>query len=373
MGCARMEIDSRDKAMRFHRIVRISGLGGAWVSERGVRTTAKRLKERPFGGTLQFGVCEVTPENYADFLEGLSLDSEVALYEVYGKEEWGQILLTSYFSPVYPARKSPSGEFIQPVYSIPEDLVEVKMEDFSHGDLLDQEVSRGIVSGRVVKGPGSLKRIVPFFSRSEIDIEGALKGKGLELAYMKPIDAFVLQIQGSGQIIFDNGEVVELGYGAQNGHRYYSIGKSLLDIIPKEEMSLARIKAYLKELDKEKLYQFLSLNPSYVFFKKMEKKKGLTTFGVEPMPMETVAVDFSLFPMGALAFLEYRHPQKGNEEEVSFKEKARFVFAHDTGGAIKGPGRADLYWGSGEEAERAAGVMRHSAKFFFVAPKSCAL
>lgn len=370
LGCSRMEVEKREDAMRFHGVNSLKELGGDFVQKETLLQTAMRLKEKPFGESLQFGPCQINTQDYAQFLINLAPDSEVALFEVYGKEEWGEILLTSYFSPVYEARKSPQGEFIQPVYAIPDDLVEVKMDDFSHRDLLDQEVGRTVVSGRMVDGPGSLKRIVPFYSRSDIDMGGALKGKNLELAYMKPIDAFVLQIQGSGQLTFPGGEVIELGYGAQNGHRYYSIGKSLLDIIPKEEMSLAKIKDYLEGLEREKLYEFLSLNPSYVFFKPMKKKKGLTTFGLEPAPMETLAIDYRLFPLGALAYLEYPHP-KVSETEVIFEDKGRFVFAHDTGGAIKGGGRADLYWGSGEMAEKAAGLMRHPSRLYFIAPKSC--
>lgn len=371
-SCARAPIEERHQAMRFYAKTSLESLRADTPLD-SLLKTLKRLETKPFGDTMVFGQCTVSTERYSGFLSALAAnkDQPLALYEVYGKERWGEILLTSYFSPIYEARKSPEGEFTQPLYSLPKDLIEVNFEGFSHEDLLDQELSRGVVGGRIINGPGELKRVIPYFSRYEIDVEEKLKNRGLELAYLRPVDAFVLQIQGSGKIVFPRGEEVDLGYAGQNGHRYFSIGKALLDIIPKEEMSLARIKAYLKTLNQEELYQFLSKNPSYVFFKKMKNKKGLTTFGIEPQPMSTVAIDYRLFPLGAAGLLDYLHPVI-KEETTEFTPKKRLVFAHDTGGAIKGPGRADLFWGSGEEAELAAGAMRHSAELFFLAPPECA-
>lgn len=335
--------------------------------------------------TLEFGSCVIDPKTYDSFLEKMPsegssliryLQEETQWFEVYGKEDWSEILLTSYFSPVYEGRRKPIPPFTQPLYKVPEDLIEVSLGQFAHDDLAELKTDREVVSARIKSGPGLLKRVVPYYSRREIDQAQVLVGKGLELAYVSPIDAFFLQIQGSGKVRFPDGSLLSIGYGAQNGYRYKSIGKLLYDVIPKEEMSMARIEGHLEGLSEKDLYDFLSENPSYIFFRELEGKKGVTTSGLEVRDRRTIAIDTQFFPLGAVAFLNYPHPQFEDQKSAqpkSFENRSRLVFAHDTGGAIKGPGRADLYWGEGREARQAAGVMKHSARLYFLGPKNACL
>jgi membrane-bound lytic murein transglycosylase A len=379
LGCGRVEVKDAREAMR--KVAPLPSfeaeLDEAWIKLKS--ETQSRLLNR--GAPLTFGPCQVSVEDYREFLQAMPtkgeklgeyLQREAQWFAVFGRDDWSEILLTSYFSPIYPARRLPEGEFTQPVYRVPKDLIEVSLSSFAHEDLAELETDRAIVSARLTSGPGVLQRVTPYFSRWQIDGEGVLKGRNLELAYLKPIDAFFLQIQGSGQVEFSNGKRMTLGYGAQNGYRYRSIGKLLYDIIPKEKMSMGRIEKFLETLKPEELTRFLAQNPSYVFFKELEGKRGLTTFGAEVQDRRTLAVDTSFFPLGAMALLKYPHPlfkNEGDIEPYTFEERFQWVFAHDTGGAIKGVDRADLYWGSGKKAQQAAGVMKNPANLWFVAPK----
>lgn len=385
LSCSRYQVENASEAMRKSAPLQdVSAVtlntDEGWLSLKDA--TVKRLSKKADTSSMTFGPCRVSTQDYQNFLsdmpkeeEGLRkfLETEAIFFEVYGRDDWSQILLTSYFSPLYEARKRPEGEFTQAVYKVPKDLIEVSLASFSHEDLAELETDRSVVSARVADGPGVLKRVLPYFNRWEIDGEKVLKGRGLELAYLRPIDAFFLQIQGSGQVEFKDGSRMTLGYGAQNGYRYKSIGKLLYHIIPKEKMSMGAIEGHLKTLNDKELTEFLAKNPSYVFFKVLEGKKGITTFGTEVHARRTIAVDTRFFPLGAMALLKYPHPVFSSSEEIeptSFEDKYQWVFAHDTGGAIKGPDRADLYWGAGKIAQQAAGVMKHPANLWFVAPKS---
>lgn len=347
--------------------------------------TVERLDKQQ-GRVLNLGRCELSAKDYAKFLNSFPKDqtalndflsTQADWLEVYGRSEWSEIMLTSYFSPLYEARKKPEPPFIQPVYKMPEDLVEVSLASFASEDLANLNTDRKVVSARITNGPGTVQRIVPYFSREDIDIKQSLSGRKLELAYLRPIDAFFLQIQGSGKVRFKNGEELSLGYAAQNGYRYKSIGKLLYHVIPKEEMSMARIEDYLRSLNTEGLYEFLSQNPSYVFFKDLEAKPAKTTYGIRVFDRITLAVDPKFFPLGLLGVLHYPIPQFGHPEATSpdnFVYQNQLVFSHDTGGAIKGADRADLYWGEGRVAQQSAGVLKHPANLWFLVPKnSCPL
>lgn len=388
MSCARKTVTERHEGMRVISVPPSLELeGGQDLKDHALATVDYLKRREKVQPVLRFGSCEVDSKKYQNFLKEIPVDKselkryleeEAAWYEVYGKEEWSEILLTSYFSPLYEARKKPEPPYTQPIYQIPSDLIEVSLDSFSHDDLADLKTDRNVVSARLTSGPGAIQRVVPYFSRAQIDQEKKLAGKGLELGYLKPVDAFFLQIQGSGQLVFKNGERLSVGYGAQNGYRYKSIGKFLYQqgIMEKDAISMASIETYLASLNEKDLYDFLSHNPSYVFFKKLEGGHGITTSGIEVEPLRTLAVDPAFFELGSLAVLKYAHPQFIDEktsEPHGFEEKMRVVMAHDTGGAIKGPGRADLYWGAGPLAQQAAGVVKHPAQLWFLAPKGSCL
>ncbi len=181
---------------------------------------------------------------------------------------------------------------------------------------------------------------------------------------------FFLHIQGSGIVKMKNGEEMYVGYDSSNGHVYRSIGKLLLDEgkLNKEEISMQSIKKYLKENPGE-IDRVLLYNPSYVFFKE-KKDIAIGYVGVPLIDARAIATDTRLFPQGALAFVEASKPEVVEKGEIKQWVKfSRFVLNQDTGGAIKGPGRVDFFWGKGEYAEIAAGHMKHQGRLYFLVKK----
>lgn len=381
-SCARQKFTTVDKSMRtikdFSIILDDLPLN---ILKDGIEKNIQLLMKKP-DRILRFGPFKIKARDYAWSLNIISqfdnkkdllnyINKNFRAMEVYGKKRWGEILLTSYYEPLYEARIKPTKTYSQPIYRLPLDLVELDLIKLSNEKLGALNSTRKVMGGRVIPGPGHVPRIVPFYSREEIDIKNKLKGQNLELYYLDPIHAFFLQIQGSGILRLKDGTKVRVGYAAQNGWKYESLGKHLFDIIPKEEMSLQRIEAYLRTLDKDKLYEFLRVNPSYVFFRMLDGR-GLTTFGNEVVAGRTLAVDNSFIPLGSLGYLVFKkpfYPTSTASVPTSFNETARLIIAQDTGGAIKSTGRADLYWGEGDEALKYAGTMRHEARLWFFLPK----
>lgn len=382
ISCARKDIKLASEAMRsFPNKISLSDDLPIKDFKVGLQKHIKILMKKP-ERVLTFGDRKIFAKDYAFALKDIlkisnkkdlieHVEKNFDLMQVYGKKKWGEILLTSYYEPVYPARKKPSAKYYQPLYQLPPDLVEVDMRRFAVEGVGNFETSRKKVSGRIVRTGLPFPKIIPHFSREEIDNKKKLKGKNLELYYLDPIHSFFLQIQGSGVLELANGKRVRVGYAGQNGWKYESIGKHLFHVIPREEMSLQRIEKHLRTLNKEELYDFLKINPSYVFFKIL-KTRGVTTFGNEVVSGRTLAVDRSVFPLGAMGYLSFQKPffaDKTVEVPTSYENKSRLVLAQDTGGAIKSAGRADLFWGEGDEALRYAGTMRHEAMLWFLYPK----
>lgn len=315
-----------------------------------IKQNIKRLS-RQKKRVMIFGEKKITAIKYSKALKGLVIQYERSQektsfisfvkknfiwHEVYGRNQWSEVLLTSYYSPLYNGRTRPEGNFTQAVYRLP-----------------------------------SNKKLTNL-TRQQIDQKGLLNKKNLELYYLDPIDAFFLQIQGSGAIKLKNGTQKQLNFAGHNGHHYQSIGKRLYHIIPKSEMSLQRIEAHLRTLTKSELYKFLSINPRYIFFRELKDGLGITTFNTQVLAGRTIAIDNSFFSLGALAYLKFPKPQfknKSSKTPHEFIETSRFVLAQDTGSAIKGPDRVDLYWGEGSTALRYAGIMKHPAKLWFLLPK----
>lgn len=346
-----------------------------------LKNTIASLEKRP-EKILNFGERKISAARYIGSLRSILLKTKDAetlrtfiqqnfdCFEVYGRDEYGEILLTSYYEPLFKGSSKPTKKYSQALYALPKDFIEVDIRSFARDGLGNFDTNRRRIGARVIERAGAPNKIVPFYSREEIDIKNKLKGKNLELVYVDPIEAFFLQVQGSGTVVV-NGKKLRLGYAGQNGWKYESIGKNLLHIIPREEMSLQKIEEHLRTLNKKELYSFLKINPSYVFFKELEGK-AITTSGAEVTAGRTLAIDPSMFPLGALGYLEFPKPIFEHSTSTgphSFDETSRFVFAQDTGGAIKGPGRADLFWGSGKQAKQSAGVMKHPARLYFLAPK----
>jgi len=184
------------------------------------------------------------------------------------------------------------------------------------------------------------------------------------------VDVAFFQIKGSGRIMLPGGESIAVGYAASNGRPYRSIGRYMYKngLIPKEQLSMQGIRKYLRE-HPGRVQEVLDYNPSYVFFTRRDTGP-VGNIGVQVTPGRTVALDARLFPKGALAFMCCEKPVlDGRGDIVEWKKFCRFVVNQDTGGAIKGAGRADLFWGSGPYAEMAAGHLKHEGDLYILIPK----
>jgi membrane-bound lytic murein transglycosylase A len=269
----------------------------------------------------------------------------------------GAMLVTGYYEPVIAAAEAPSPEYTVPILRVPDDLVEVSLEAF------DPRWRGERISGRVEQG-----RLVPYWTRAEIEA-GRLEARGLELYWTRdPVDAFVLEIQGSGALRLPDGREVRVGYAAANGRPYRPIGRLLVDEgrLPRDAASLPAIRAWLADHPEER-DRVLRYNESYVFFRRLDGPP-VGHLGVPVTPGRSVATDRRLFPPGALAFLVSERPRRAPDGHVVWSPLARFVLNQDTGGAMRGPGRVDLFWGRGDEAELAAGLMRQAGRLYFLVP-----
>lgn len=300
-------------------------------------------------------------------------------YDVYGRDHWGEIFSTGYYEVVMKGSRKKTKEFSQPIYRMPDDIVSIDLSAYAlrYPDLkaaqlavIEQKSKTPIWRGRLVD-EGTRKRIVPYYERAEIDRVKPYDGKKKEIVWVDPIDAFFLEIQGSGSVIFADGSRTRVGYAGQNGWPYQAIGKFLFDVIPKEQMSMQRIRQYLQTLPREKQQEVFNKNPSYVFFEE-QKSLPITFSGAEVTPGRTIATDQFLFPKVTLAFLDIELPVFADDaalEPSTWEKRPRWVFDQDTGGAIRGGGRVDLYMGDDVEAARRAGVMKRDGKLWVLAPK----
>lgn len=204
-------------------------------------------------------------------------------------------------------------------------------------------------------------------SRAEIEA-GALAGRGLELVWVSdPIAAFFLHIQGSGRVQLDDGTVLRIGYAGQNGHTYFPIGRELIrrgEILP-ERMSMQAIRGWL-DANPEQAPALMNLNPSYVFFRILDGDGPIGAQGVALTPGRSLAVDPSFVPYGVPIWLDTNDPAGG----VPLR---RLVVAQDTGGAIKGPVRGDVFWGAGDDAELRAGLMKEAGRYYLLLPRAAGL
>ena len=270
------------------------------------------------------------------------------------------LLITGYYEPVLMGSRSPSQRFACPVYREPDDLLVIDLRLFPKKNQGQKLIGR-------LKG----KQVVPYYSRREIDRQGVLRDKALEILWVDdPLKLFFLHIQGSGEVILEDGATLKLQYQSSNGQAYVPIGKELIKrgVLKSEEVSLQSIYAYLKE-HPEIQDEILDLNPSYIFFR--EALNG--PYGSLGFPLtagRSLAMDLSLVPAGCLAWMEGVKPVVTHQGQISWWQPlSRWVSIQDSGGAIKGPGRADLFWGKGPEAEMTAGHLKHKGNLYFLIKK----
>jgi membrane-bound lytic murein transglycosylase A len=271
--------------------------------------------------------------------------------------QMSEVLFTGYYQPVMDGSLVRTDEYRYPIYGKPGDLITAEQV------ALSPEMNVEKIVGRVYG-----EQFTPYYTRREIDEMGALSGRALELAWVKdPIDVFFLHIQGSGVIRLPDGRQLSVGYAAQNGRPYRSIGRLLIDNgkVAKEEMSMQRLRRYLAENPAER-NKIFAYNESYVFFRVIQDGP-LGSLEVPVTAGRTIATDSRLFPKGALVFIQTQIPMVDRSGQLAgWRPITRFVLNQDTGGAIRGHQRADLYFGKGDEAGGWAGYMNRRGKMYFV-------
>ncbi len=288
------------------------------------------------------------------------IQANYVVYKSVGSGEELPVLFTGYYEPLLQGSLYQSGEYRFPVYAPPDDLMSIDLSLFS------QEFKGKKITGRLADST-----FVPYYERREIEEKGVLEGRADIIAWVNDrTDLFFLQIQGSGKIALDSGGIINVNYENQNGRAYRSIGKLLIESgkISKEDMSMQKIREYLREHPDE-ADEILNYNSSYVFFSPgKEGPRGALNFTLTPG--RSAAVDRSVFPMSVLAYIETQKPlTDASGKIVRWTDCTRFVLHQDTGGAIKGPGRMDLFWGSGDYAEIAAGHLRHRGNIYVLVLK----
>ena len=377
-ACSRAPIQGANEAMRLSSQVPVPDTPFISLDFlEGLKAHVDFLKKTKRFSQLRFGDRVLLKEDYLLSLEYLmslsgSYDNpqdlwnaiwkDFSFYEVYGQEEWGKVFITSYYEPVIPGSRTKKGEFTQALYSLPKDLLSLDLRDFSLG--------KKLIQARIVEKNGR-KYLKPYHLRKDIDENLVLQKKFLEICWVRPLDAFIMQIQGSGVVEYKDGTRIFLNYAGQNGHSYTAIGRYLQDIIPLEEMNLHRIEEHLKSLSLDEMRNILNQNESYVFFS-VSEKRAVTYLGVQASAKHTIATDARFFPKGALAMLTFPEPIFESEESfesTQWQMRTHFVMDQDVGGAIRGPGRVDLFMGSGDSSKRIAGLMKDYGRLYYIAPK----
>ena len=281
------------------------------------------------------------------------------IYQSSGNGEPGRIVFTGYYEPVLYGSLEKTDRFRYPIYRVPDDAVVVYL-----GKFLNRYRGERII-GRVENG-----QLVPYPSRAEIDGDGCLAGKGLEIVWVDdPVELFYLHIQGSGKVILPDGREMRVNFAQTNGRAFKGASSCLLENgkITTSQTSHQKVKKYLQEHPEE--LELLYKNESYIFFRIVE----IGPVGALDVPLtggRSLAADPAVFPRGGLAFIKLRKPvldEAGNL--LSWEPFSRFTLLQDTGGMIKGPGRIDLFCGSGKGAENIAGSIKEKGSLYFLVKK----
>lgn len=264
-------------------------------------------------------------------------------------------LFTGYFVPELRGSLTRGGVYQYPLYTLPQDLILID----------DLGKFRETMKGERLAGRLKGNKFLPYDDRATIDQKG-LDGKSNVLVWVdSDVDAFFLHIQGSGRVALENGDILRVGYDGHNGHIYYPIGRHLIDIgaVEKDKMSMQAIVKWLAD-NPDVAKDLMHKNPSYIFFKKLDQRGIVGGAGVPLTAGRSLAIDKRFIPYGVPLWLDITHPEQEDQKLQSL------VMAQDTGGAIRGPVRGDLFWGAGLDAARQAGSMKSTGGYYIFLPKT---
>jgi membrane-bound lytic murein transglycosylase A len=266
--------------------------------------------------------------------------AEFDFYQSIGQDEAGTVAFTGYFEPTYRASRTPSDEYRYPVYRRPPNLDQWPNP---HPTRLELEGADGLQASR-----------------------GRLNG--LEIAWLPDrLEAFLIQVQGSARLALTDGSSLSIGYDGRTNYDYSSVGRALIDdgIIPEDELSLPVLMEYFEQ-NPEALNRYLPRNNRFVFFKTTDGAAATGSLGFPVTAGRSIATDKSVMPPGALALINLPLPQRNAEGELAIAPTSRFVLDQDTGGAIKGAGRVDLFVGTGTEAGEIAGLINGTGELHYL-------
>ncbi|MEK7388219.1 MAG: MltA domain-containing protein [Elusimicrobiota bacterium] len=330
--------------------------------------------------TFQIGVSTVGAQRLVESVEALlelrrksrtpeeleiGLKEGFELLRVVGSTRGAGAFFSAYYQPILPASPAQTERFTYPLYRRPTDLVTLDLGAFN-------PKYKGETLGARVDAAGQL---VPYFDRRDIDVRKQLEGRGLEVAWLdNAFDRLDLHIQGGGLLQFPDGKLMIAKYAGNNGATYKSAGMALVGsgAMTREEATKATIKQYLIEHPEGESW-LLSQNPRYVFFDVSEAPGDGLPFGAIKRPLtpgRSIAVDPQSVPLGAPAYVRLPLPQADAQGLMLAKEESgRFVLCQDTGGAIKGPGRVDLFLGHGPDAKAEASKVWDLGEFYLLLKK----
>jgi membrane-bound lytic murein transglycosylase A len=318
------------------------------------------IHARPAWQTFCGAVVAASPGD-AQFVRGF-LEQHLQPYRisrVIGRKREKSGLITGYYEPLLMGSREKTERFATPLYKRPDDLLIVDLASIFPE-----------LKGKRVRGRVEGNKVVPYYSRAASRDATGLAGH--EIVWIDdPIDAFLLEVQGSGRVQLTTGETIRLQYADQNGHPYRSIGKYLVDqgVMPLELVNMPSIRAWLMA-NPQRLHEVLDSNPSVVFFREAPLEDASVgpkgSLGVPLTAGRSIAVDAKFLPLGTPVFLATTSPDTGVPLQ-------RLVLAQDTGGAIAGPVRADIFFGFGAAAGELAGRMKNDGEMWLLWPKGAPL
>jgi len=267
------------------------------------------------------------------------------VYQSVGCDDRGTVLFTGYYTPIFDGSLTPSETYKYPLYKQPADLVKNEK-----GEILGQKLPDGSVR--------------PYPDRREIEASGMLKGQ--EIAWLTdPFEVYIAHVQGSAILRTPDGKQVTLGYAATNGHDYESVGKQLIDagVVPAEGMSLKAMIDYFKA-HPQQIDEYINRNPRYVFFR-TDSGNPRGCLNEPVIPFRSIATDKSIYPRASMTFVQTKLPRPiaGSIRKVPY---TGFALDHDAGGAIRAPGRCDVYMGVGDTAGQMAGQVYEEGKLYYL-------
>ena len=316
----------------------------------------RRSEWQPFCGA----VVAASPGD-AEFVRGF-LEQHLQPYKVWrvtGRKREKTGLVTGYFEPLIFGSRTRDAKYSTPLYRRPDDLLIVDL-----AEVIPE------LKGKRVRGRVDGNKVVPYYSRAASRVAPGLAGH--EIVWIdNALDAFLLEVQGSGRVQLDTGETIRLQYADQNGHPYRSIGRYLADqgVMTIDQVNMPAIRNWLAA-NPQRVNEVLDSNPSVVFFDESPlTDPSIGPRGAQGLPLtagRSIAIDPKFLPLGAPMFLSTTQPGAGD------LPLQRLVVAQDTGGAIRGPIRADFFFGFGSEAGAQAGVMKHDGEMWVLWPKGIA-